>query len=728
MGSGLSIPEMKLKITEELDEIYKNNEKSPSVEELKKKLDINNLSEQNQKYAKDNESVMEHYENEKKKILERHSLVLLIHIQATLQKAKDQMQAEEYKNNVKKLFASYVVDKYNDELAKQDLENKLNQTLEQNKKDLEEMKSKDLEEIRLEKERIIEENKKLKEELENHKKQVEDTFKNYEELKNNAENHNKKIQEMLTQHTKEMNDMKLENEKKLKENENNIKKEFEGKIKAQQEEMDKRIKDAKSQFEKEQALKEKALLDKKKELRKQFDDEIEAIKKKKIKQIFDSLKEEDKICLEEINKFTDSNLKKFAFDLIKTENMQESAIYHLNSYIEESKSGIKNVEHLNIILVGPSGVGKSTLIKSLLKVNLKTGYGSPQTQNIEFHTSKEFPILRLADSKGIEKNSEADIYTIRDSITNFINQQIETNDPDKFIHCVWYCFSGTRLEGSEVEILKLLSQQYTSDTLPVIIVLTRAISQPDIKNAKNYIHNDLKLDNEFIDILSEADEIESNGQMLILPPKNLDKLIEISLAKSMKSFNSACFEGKLNEIKRKIQKKFEDLMNKLKIMLESKAKESLSKLNEKSDITNFYDEIKNIIFRIISCFFFLDPEVQIKKKEGYKAKIKDKNIQYELSTVIRNKIDQFISQYFEHIINSLKKQFQTSMDNYSNELTKEIIENQFEFNQRNQNLLEFDIPKKKILAMCESYILNETSDKIRFIALKNALLFLQENL
>lgn len=53
--------------------------------------------------------------------------------------------------------------------------------------------------------------------------------------------------------------------------------------------------------------------------------------------------------------------------------MAKSSLYHLNNFINYCQQEIKNIDHLNIILIGPSGVGKTTLINALLKLNLKIG-------------------------------------------------------------------------------------------------------------------------------------------------------------------------------------------------------------------------------------------------------------------------------------------------------------------------------------------------------------------
>ena len=65
------------------------------------------------------------------------------------------------------------------------------------------------------------------------------------------------------------------------------------------------------------------------------------------------------------------------------------------------------VKHLNILLVGPSGVGKSFLINTVLKLkegNLaKAKLSKPTTKTFKVYESSIIPNIRLIDSRGIEK-------------------------------------------------------------------------------------------------------------------------------------------------------------------------------------------------------------------------------------------------------------------------------------------------------------------------------------
>jgi ABC-type glutathione transport system ATPase component len=91
--------------------------------------------------------------------------------------------------------------------------------------------------------------------------------------------------------------------------------------------------------------------------------------------------------------------------LIYTENAMDVYSNKIKKEISKISKNINEFEikYLSIMLVGKSGVGKSTLINSVLKSNFaKEGTGSFQTINIEAYKSKNMPIFRLIDTRGIE--------------------------------------------------------------------------------------------------------------------------------------------------------------------------------------------------------------------------------------------------------------------------------------------------------------------------------------
>ena len=157
---GVSIPQMKISVSEELDKIYSEN-KSKKLEELAEKLKIENLSEDNQKYINSKEEVLEHYKKERGSILEKQLLQLVIQAQMITSKIK----SEQEKAKINLMFQSYIKEKDQDMRERQKLKTIIEQKVDENQKQLELLNNTNKEEInkiKEEKDKMLEENEKLK--------------------------------------------------------------------------------------------------------------------------------------------------------------------------------------------------------------------------------------------------------------------------------------------------------------------------------------------------------------------------------------------------------------------------------------------------------------------------------------------------------------------------------------------------------------------------------------
>ena len=230
--------------------------------------------------------------------------------------------------------------------------------------------------------------------------------------------------------------------------------------------------------------------------------------------------------------------------LIEKENGDDIYQNRLENEIEKiCKNENKfNIKYLTIMLLGKSGVGKSTLINQFLKLKgenrAKTGVGNFQNTVTKVHQSDEVPFLRLVDTRGIELNMDFGAEEVKIEAEKFINAQLETNNMNNFVHCFWYCITGTRFEEAENKLLNDLRSSYADNKIPIIIVYTQATDDDAIEEMRKYIKKK-KIQADFIQVLAERKKINNN----FVEPFNLDILLKQTLNKCSKALN-----GEMNSL------------------------------------------------------------------------------------------------------------------------------------------------------------------------------------
>ena len=518
-----------------------------------------------------------------------------------------------------------------------------------------------------------------------------------ERFKEMMENYNARIEKM-NEETKER-EKKYEEYRKLEQQRNK--------------ELLDRIENEKNEAKLKALKEEKRKADKAKKMKEDFIKRVEDIKIDKVEKIKKKLKaEENKFCLEEISKFDNkTKINGLIMDIFKAEKVFSFTKKILTNFINDSKKEVKSVEHLNIVVVGPSGVGKSTLINAVLNSDNLTpeGFGKPVSQETNFFTSEKVPFFRLADSKGIEKNAECGVEVVLETIKKFIKDQLDTKEPDNFIHCIWYCWTGARLEKSEIELLNKLTKVYTSETLPVIIVYTNAIDPNQIEAAKKYVLNQLKFKNHFVDVLSKEKEIVSG---ITIPQRNIDKLREVTIKSAKTAINSSCYEGLIEDIKSKIKSLVEDLSEKLNNKIKNEIKLKISNMNEKNNIEDLYKENENMILNLFFKYIHQDPDYKFGDKDS---------ISFESTSKIR----EFVESYFKETLNIYEKNLEKDLEEWSKELTKEINEFQFQFIKNSD--IKFECPWKtdiELNKILKDFIYKHVAKKMELSCIKNAYAFI----
>ena len=679
---GPTLSEIKVDIDDQMEKLYiRNCYKCQTKEELNEYLQMNYLKSDLIENINGNNEAYNYYNKVKNKYLEKYELVSK---NRKLEEKLTSLLAQENEN-----------DYYQQDL--QQLQNEIslnNQTI----MNLEQQKNILINEIQ-------KMNKMQQDDLINHQnylRQIQE--KNYEEI----EAKDKALEEIMNKYETEMQIMKQKAEKDKKEFEEKQKKAEENNKKII-ENLEKRIKQEKDEIKKQKLKEQQELNKKKEEIRNEFIKQVENIKKEKINEILKNFEKiKNTYCIDKISVFSEEKIKLFITDLFRSEKIIKIIIYHLNIFIENIKHKIKNIEHLNIILVGPCGSGKSTLINSLLNVNAEVDFGKPVTKKFEFYCSEKIPFLRLTDSRGIEKNEAFGV----NSIYNLIKKYIETK------------IEETRLEDSEFEVLKKLSEQYTLSKLPIIIVYTQATNEDSIKKAKEHILNNFEIKEEdFIPIL--AQEVQIPNSQNKIHPFGLNRLIEDSINKSSNAVNSACYEGIMEEMKKIIITKLEELIKKLKEKSNKNADDINSYLSKGSKMEDLQKVIVDFIIKLNFQYFFLDPEIEYDKNT---LKSINRNLDYSISRETNIKIESFAIEFFEETYKYFNKNIDESAEKYAEELLNKISNFQNDFNKLHKSLLEVTWTSLELKIQLKNFIKESIYQKFELFAIKNSFSFITNKL
>lgn len=174
-------------------------------------------------------------------------------------------------------------------------------------------------------------------------------------------------------------------------------------------------------------------------------------------------------------------------DLDECINKKTQEVYSSN--LQNIKNELNNKNR--ILLIGRSGVGKSTLINSIFDYDIaETGIGRPITmyekpKKYEYFSREE---IELFDTRGIELDPNYGIEKTSKMVENFIKEQLIKKEP---INAIWYCITGNKIEDIELNLIKKLKSLYKDDSLPVIIVYTQCVDDETFSEIKNYIETQL---------------------------------------------------------------------------------------------------------------------------------------------------------------------------------------------------------------------------------------------
>ena len=160
--------------------------------------------------------------------------------------------------------------------------------------------------------------------------------------------------------------------------------------------------------------------------------------------------------------------------------------------IDAINQRIKNLKKLNIVVIGKSGVGKSTLINSLFRGNFaETGLGRPVTKEVKKIEKNGFPLV-IYDTPGFELSGKQQ-NSVKDDVMELINKGLASQDINQTIHCIWYCINvgGNRtFDESELKWLRDLTESNKTTQVPIIVVLTQSCPKKKAAEMKHLVERE----------------------------------------------------------------------------------------------------------------------------------------------------------------------------------------------------------------------------------------------
>lgn len=147
------------------------------------------------------------------------------------------------------------------------------------------------------------------------------------------------------------------------------------------------------------------------------------------------------------------------------------------------------MERGNVLVIGNSGVGKSTLINSVLgEDKAETGWGTKgTTKELAIYESQTIP-FRVIDTVGFEPSLLSELKAIG-AVKKWSKNSVKEGHEDNKINVIWFCVEGTSRKLFPKSLKDLSRATAMWESVPIIVVITKSYSVPEKLIVKTFLYN-----------------------------------------------------------------------------------------------------------------------------------------------------------------------------------------------------------------------------------------------
>lgn len=192
------------------------------------------------------------------------------------------------------------------------------------------------------------------------------------------------------------------------------------------------------------------------------------------------------------------------------------------------------MEKGNVLVIGNSGVGKSTLVNAVLGEDVaKTGWGTGgTTDKLEIYdpTSDAVP-FRVIDTIGFVPNRAKQRLAVL-AVKKWSKECTKKGKEDTQINVIWFCVDGTRRKLFEEDILSLSRATAMWKSVPVVVVITKSYAVPEREENIEMVYQAFAKQKRYASnlkaVIPVVAQIYNLNDTAYAPPEGIARLIEVT--------------------------------------------------------------------------------------------------------------------------------------------------------------------------------------------------------